>query len=152
MEWKACRGIGFSNKKIALLGINSFHVNCGYEEGCGNAKGYDTKQKATGNGTNSTCDGEQDHSSQFGFTRGLGTGYKWRSQRGQWGKDTGIRGGCSSLTMKILSWNCRGMGHGRAVQPAKSMVLLNKVNLVFLIESKCSVDHLSEKRNDDDVD
>ncbi|KAG5559831.1 hypothetical protein RHGRI_003204 [Rhododendron griersonianum] len=116
---------GFLTKrKIELLGINSFHVNCGYEEGGGNAKGYDTKQKATGNGTNSTCDGEQDHSSQFGVTWGLDTSDE--ASEDDAGKDTGIREGCSSLIMKILSWNCRGMGHARVVQSAKSMVLLNK--------------------------
>lgn len=39
--------------------------------------------------------------------------------------------------MKILSWNCRGLGNPRAVQVLKDLVVSYKPLLIFLIETKC---------------
>ncbi|XP_042939567.1 uncharacterized protein LOC122274609 [Carya illinoinensis] len=43
-------------------------------------------------------------------------------------------GGCSSI-MKIISWNCRGIGNPRTVQDLCLLTRENKANMVFLIET-----------------
>lgn len=49
----------------------------------------------------------------------------------------------SSRAMKLLSWNCRGLGHPLTVQVARSLARGNGINLLFLMETKCTVSSLS---------
>ncbi|XP_058725646.1 uncharacterized protein LOC131596933 [Vicia villosa] len=56
------------------------------------------------------------------------------------------RGGVGSPTpyipMKILSWNCRGLGHPRAVQALSKLTKLENPSLVFLMETKLKAEEM----------
>ncbi|XP_058192210.1 uncharacterized protein LOC131309618 [Rhododendron vialii] len=41
--------------------------------------------------------------------------------------------------MKLLSWNCQGLGHPLTVRAARSLACGNGINLLFLMETKCTV-------------
>lgn len=41
--------------------------------------------------------------------------------------------------MRILSWNCRGMGRAPTVRALRNLALQHRANLLFLMETKCSV-------------
>ncbi|GAA0169728.1 hypothetical protein LIER_24145 [Lithospermum erythrorhizon] len=52
--------------------------------------------------------------------------------------------------MSLLIWNCRGVGHPRAVRSLARLVTFNKPNLVFLIQTKLKDkewDHIKKKIN-----
>lgn len=57
-------------------------------------------------------------------------------------------GGCpittSSIPMKILCWNCKGLGHPLTVRAAKQLARKYKPNLCFLMETKTFVQQASK--------
>lgn len=44
--------------------------------------------------------------------------------------------------MKVLSWNCRGLGQALTVRTARNLAQQHRVNLVFFMERKCCVEKL----------
>ncbi|XP_058751474.1 uncharacterized protein LOC131624535 [Vicia villosa] len=69
------------------------------------------------------------------------TGFKCRSS-----KFTATRGGVGEPTppipMKAISWNCRGLGHRRAVRALMRLIRLEKPHLVFLMETRLKSDEM----------
>ena len=45
--------------------------------------------------------------------------------------------------MSCLFWNCRGLGQPHAIRALKDLIRSNRPNLVFLIETKMSLFHMS---------
>ena len=45
-------------------------------------------------------------------------------------------------TMKILSWNCRGLGNQRAVDVLSHLVREKAPKILFLMETKQSIDEM----------
>ncbi|XP_058746609.1 uncharacterized protein LOC131619537 [Vicia villosa] len=46
--------------------------------------------------------------------------------------------------MKILSWNCRGLGNPRAVRALSRLIKLENPSLVFLMETKLKLDEMQK--------
>lgn len=44
--------------------------------------------------------------------------------------------------MKLISWNCRGLGQALTVRTAKNLARQHGANLIFLMETKCCVEKL----------
>lgn len=61
----------------------------------------------------------------------------------EWVKKWVFGGSCTSTTssrsMKLLSWNCQGLGHPLTVRAAHSLARGSGINLLFLMETKCTV-------------
>ena len=46
--------------------------------------------------------------------------------------------------MNFLVWNCRGLGQPRAIQALKDLIRSNKPKLIFLIETKLSLNKMMQ--------
>ena len=56
-------------------------------------------------------------------------------------------GGCGAAPpspMNILSWNCRGLGNPRSVLALTKMVKAEAPLLIFLVETKANIAHMSK--------
>jgi exonuclease III len=47
--------------------------------------------------------------------------------------------------MKLLAWNCRGLGRGTAARALRSLIRTHKPDLLFLCETKLSASSIQRK-------
>lgn len=51
-----------------------------------------------------------------------------------------------SRAMNVLCWNCQGMGNSWTVQGLKGIISLNLPSFIFVSETRCSVDEMTNIR------